>query len=100
MSAWPLLGRSPKASSLQRLPWTLSPIGEPLAHHQITRSHWLKAAQRHAVGAGFDAVLTGLASWAGQAFDRATVSLPAGFATSVSEPGFEGLRRGARVLSA
>ena len=100
MSAWPLLGRSPKASSLQRLPWTLSPIGEPLAHHQITRSHWLKAAQRHAVGAGFDAVLTGLASWAGQAFDRATVSLPAGFATSVSEPVFEGLRRGARVLSA
>jgi serine/threonine-protein kinase HipA len=100
MSTWPLLGRSPKASSLQRLSWTLSPTGEPLAHHQITRSHWLKAAQRHAIGAGFDAVVAGLSSWAGQAIDRAAASLPAGFAASVSEPVFEGLRRGARALSA
>ncbi|MFI4930614.1 MAG: HipA domain-containing protein [Burkholderiales bacterium] len=100
MSAWPLVGRSPRASSQQRLPWTLSPTGEPMAHHQITRSHWLKAAQRHAVGAGFDAVLAGLARWCAQAVDTVAASLPAGFASSVSEPVFEGLRRGARVLSA
>ena len=100
MSAWPLLGHSPKASSLKRLPWTLSPTGEPMAHHQITRAHWLEAAQRHAVGAGFDAILAGIASWVGTAIDSAAASLPAGFATSVSEPVFEGLRRGARVLSA
>ena len=81
MSAWPLVGRSPKASSLQRLRWALSPSGEPLAHHQITPTHWLKAARRHAVGAGFDAVLAGLSSWAGQAIERATASLPAGFAS-------------------
>jgi len=100
MSAWPLLGRSPRASSLQRLPWALSPTGEVLAHHQITRQHWLRAARRHAVGAGFDAVLSGLAQWAGPAIDRAAASLPAGFASSVSEPVFDGLRRGARVLAA
>ncbi|HEY6511296.1 MAG TPA: HipA domain-containing protein [Burkholderiaceae bacterium] len=99
MSSWPLLGRSPKASSLQRLPWTLSPTGEALAHHQVTRAHWLKAAQRHALGAGFDAVVAGLAQWAEQAIDSTAAALPAGFATSVSEPVFEGLRRGARALS-
>jgi len=100
MSAWPLFGRTPKAASLKRLAWTLSPTGEPLAHHQITRQHWLKAAQRHAVGAGFDAVVAGLAHWAGPAIDRVAASLPRGFPPSVSEPVFEGLRRGARVLSA
>jgi len=100
MSSWPLLGRSPKASSLLRLPWTLSPSGEALTHHQITRAHWLKAAQRHALGAGFDAVVAGLAQWTGPAIDSAAASLPAGFASSVSEPVFEGLRRGARALSA
>ncbi|HEY2977253.1 MAG TPA: HipA domain-containing protein, partial [Burkholderiaceae bacterium] len=75
MSAWPLLGRSPKASSLKRLAWTLSPTDEALAHHQIARSHWLKAAQRHAVGAGFDAIVTGIASWVEQAIDRTAASL-------------------------
>ncbi len=100
MSSWPLLGRSPKASSLQRLPWTLSPAGDALTHHQITRAHWLGAARRHALGAGFDAVVAGLAQWTGQAIDSAAASLPAGFASSVSEPVFEGLRRGARALSA
>mgnify|MGYP003693948487 CR=1 FL=1 len=39
------------------------------------------------------------ASWAEQAIDRAAASLPAGFASSVSVPVFEGLRRGARALS-
>jgi len=100
LSSWPLLGRSPKASSLQRLPWTLSPTGEALAHHQITRAHWLQAARRHALGTGFDAVLAGLAQWAGQAIDRTAALLPAGFAASVSEPVFEGLRHGARALPA
>jgi len=100
MSAWPLLGRAPKASSLRRLVWTLPPVDEPLTHHQIARPHWLKAAQRHALGAGFDAIVTGIASWVEQAIDRAAASLPAGFASSVSEPVFEGLRRGARALSA
>ncbi|HSW27214.1 MAG TPA: HipA domain-containing protein, partial [Burkholderiaceae bacterium] len=100
LSSWPLLGRSPRASSLQRLPWTLSPAGDALTHHQITRAHWLEAARRHALGAGFDAVVAGLAQWAGPAIDNAAASLPAGFASSVSEPVFEGLRRGARALSA
>ncbi|HSW22638.1 MAG TPA: HipA domain-containing protein [Burkholderiaceae bacterium] len=100
MSSWPLLGRSPKASSLQRLPWTLSPAGDALTHHQITRAHWLGAARRHALGAGFDAVVAGLAEWIGPAIDSAAASLPTGFASSVSEPVFEGLRRGARALSA
>jgi hypothetical protein len=39
------------------------------------------------------------ASWAEQAIDRAAASLPAGFASSVSVPVFEGLRGGARALS-
>jgi len=99
MSAWPLLGRSPSAVSRKRLPWTLSPTGEPLAHHQVTRQHWLQAAQRHAVGAGFDAVLTGLAGWATRAIHSVAALLPAGFPSSVSEPVFEGLLRSARVLS-
>ena len=98
LSTWPLLGRAPKASSLQRLPWTLSPTGEPLAHQQITRAHWLRAARRHAVGAGFEAVLAGLAQWTERAIDAVAATLPAGFPVSVSEPVFEGLRRGARVL--
>ena len=71
-----------------------------LTHHQITRVHWLAAARRHALGAAFDAVVAGLAQWTGQAIDSAAASLPAGFASSVSEPVFEGLRRGARALSA
>jgi serine/threonine-protein kinase HipA len=100
MSAWPLLGRAPSTASLKRLPWTLSPTSEPLAHHQVTRQHWLQAARRHAVGAGFDTVLAGLASWAAQAIDSVAGLLPAGFPLSVSESVFEGLRRGARALSA
>ena len=99
MSTWPLLGRSPGAASLKRLPWTLSPAGESLAHHQVTRAHWLQAARRHAVGAGFDAVLSGLSQWAGRAIDSVAARLPAGFPTSVSEPVFEGVRRGAKLLS-
>jgi hypothetical protein len=43
--------------------------------------------------------VAGLAQWAGPAIDSAAASLPAGFAASVSEPVFEGLRRGARTLS-
>jgi hypothetical protein len=39
-------------------------------------------------------------SWVEQAIECAAVSLPAGFASSVSKPVFEGLRRGARALSA
>jgi serine/threonine-protein kinase HipA len=100
MSAWPLLGRAPKAVSMKRLPWTLSPTGEPLSHHQITRTHWLKAAQRHAVGAGFDAVLTGLAGWTERAVADVAATLPAGFPASVSEPVFEGVRRSALALGA
>jgi len=45
-------------------------------------------------------VLAGLAQWAGQAIDRTAALLPAGFAASVSEPVFEGLRHGARALPA
>jgi hypothetical protein len=52
------------------------------------------------VGAGFDTVLAGLASWAAQAIDSVAGLLPAGFPLSVSESVFEGLRRGARALSA
>jgi len=99
MSAWPLLGRAPKASSLRRLPWTLSPNGAAMAHHEITRAHWLGAAKRHAVGDGFAAVLDGLADWAGRAIDGVASALPAGFPSSVSDPVFEGVRRGARTLS-
>jgi len=99
LSAWPLLGRSPKPSSLQRLPWTLSPSGAPLAHHQVHRMHWLQAARRHAVGAGFDAVLDGIAHWVPQAIERACAALPPDFPSSVSEPVFDGLQRGVRRLS-
>jgi len=99
MSAWPLLGRSPSTMSLKRLHWTLSPAGERLAHHQVTRQLWLQAARRHAVGAGFGAVLDGLADWTVRAIETAATALPEGFPPSVSEPIFEGLRRGARALS-
>ena len=44
--------------------------------------------------------LASIASPVEQAIDRAAASLPTGFASSVSEPVFEGLRRGARALSA
>jgi serine/threonine-protein kinase HipA len=99
MSAWPLLGRAPSAASLKRLPWTLSPNGEPMAHHHVTRRHWLQVARRQGVGAGFDAVLGGLAAWADRATQAVADQLPAGFARSVSEPVFEGMRRGAQRLS-
>jgi len=99
ISAWPVLGRTPSAASLKRLPWTLSPIGDPLTHHEITRQHWLQAARRHAVGAGFEGVLSGLAHWADRAIGSVVAHLPVGFPPSVSGPVFDGLRRGAQLLA-
>ena len=99
MSAWPLLGRTPSPASLKRLPWTLPLRDEDLAHHRVTRHHWLDAARRHALGAGFDAVLAGLAWWTPSAIDAVAAQLPSEFPQSVSLPVFEGLRRTARLLS-
>lgn len=100
MSAWPLLGRQPSVASLRRLPFGLSTDGVPMGHHEITRAAWQRAARRHALGAGFDAVLDGLAAWAEPAIERASAELPDGFPTSVSGAVFEGVRRSARVLAA
>jgi hypothetical protein len=52
------------------------------------------------VGAGFDAVLTGLAGWTERAVADVAATLPAGFPASVSEPVFEGVRRSALALGA
>lgn len=100
MSAWPVLGRQPSAASLRRLTFGLSPDGMPTSHHDITRTAWQRAAQRHALGAGFDAVLDGLAAWADPAIERVAAELPDGFPPSVSASVFEGVRRSARALAA
>ena len=99
MSAWPLLGRTPAPASLKRLPWTLSPLGEALAHHQVTLQDWHRAARRHALGIRFEAVLAGLVAWAQPAIDAVAADMPSGFPHSVSDSVFEGLRRSARALS-
>jgi len=99
MSAWPLLGRSPALASLRRLPWTLSLAGAPLAHQQIHGGHWLRVARQHAVGAGFEAVLSGLREWAARATETVAARLPEGFPRSVSEPVLEGVRRCAQALA-
>ncbi len=99
MSAWPVLGRQPSAASLRRLPFGLSSDGVPMAHHAFTRATWQRAAQRHALGAGFDAVLDGLCAWAEPAIERVSAELPDGFPASVSGAVFEGVRRSARVLA-
>jgi hypothetical protein len=52
------------------------------------------------LGASFDAVLSGLATWAERAIDRVAAELPERFPSSVSGPIFEGLRGSARVLGA
>jgi serine/threonine-protein kinase HipA len=99
MSAWPVLGRQPKAASLRRLLFGLSPDGTPTAHADITRAAWQRVARQQALGAGFDAVLQGLSTWAERAIERVAAELPEGFPTSVSGPVFEGVRRTARALA-
>ena len=100
MSAWPLVGSQPSAASLRRLPFGLSPDGVPKGHHELTRAAWQDAARRHALGAGFHAVLDGLAAWAEPAIERVSAELPDAFPASVSGAVFEGVRRCARVLAA
>jgi len=100
MSAWPVMGRHPSPASLKRLSLGLSPDGRPASHGSVTRQAWQHAAQRHALGASFDAVLSGLATWAEPAIERVTAELPDRFPASVSGPVFEGLRRSARLLGA
>jgi serine/threonine-protein kinase HipA len=100
MSAWPVLGRQPSSASLKRLPLGLSPDGQPVTHDGVTRLVWQRAAQRHALGAGFDAVLNGMATWAERAIERVSAELPERFPTSVSGPVFDGLRRSAGLLAA
>jgi serine/threonine-protein kinase HipA len=99
MSAWPLVGRQPSPASLRRLPVGLSPDGQAIGHDGVTLQAWQRAARRHALGAGFDAVLSGLAAWAERAVERVSAELPERFPTSVSGPIFDGLRRCARVLA-
>jgi serine/threonine-protein kinase HipA len=98
MSAWPVMGRHPSPQSLARLTYGLSPDGQPTGHAAIKRQAWLRVAQRQALGASFDAVLGGLASWSERAIERVSAALPERFPNSVSGPVFEGLRRCARVL--
>jgi serine/threonine-protein kinase HipA len=100
MSAWPVVGRQPSPASLKRLPLGLSPDGRPIGHDGVTLQAWRGAAQRHALGSSFDAVLSGLAAWTERAIERVSAELPDRFPTSVSGPVFEGLRRSARVLAA
>jgi serine/threonine-protein kinase HipA len=100
MSAWPVMGRHPSPASLRRLSLGLSPDGKPMSHDGVTLQAWQRAAQRHALGGSFDAVLSGLATWAERAIDRVAAELPERFPSSVSGPIFEGLRRSARVLGA
>lgn len=98
MSAWPVVGRSPAPASLRRLRFGLSPHGEALSHDQLTLAQWLDAARRSSMGAGFVAVLAGLAGWAERATDAVAAELPRDFPASVSGPVLEGVRRSARVL--
>jgi serine/threonine-protein kinase HipA len=100
MSAWPVLGRAPSASSLKRLPWALSPARSALTHHQATPAQWRDAARRQALGASFGTVLDGLAAWTDRAIDSVSAQLPAGFPHAVSDAIFDGLRRGARAFAA
>ena len=100
MSAWPVLGRHPSAASLKRLPLGLSPEGTPLGHDGVTLQAWQRAARRHALGASFDAVLSGLAAWAERAVEQVSAELPERFPSSVSGPVFDGLRRSAQRLAA
>jgi serine/threonine-protein kinase HipA len=100
MSAWPVLGRAPSASSLKRLPWALAPARAALMHHQATPAQWRAAARRHALGASFGAVLDGLVAWTDRAIDSVSAQLPAGFPHAVSDAIFDGLRRGARAFAA
>jgi serine/threonine-protein kinase HipA len=100
MSAWPLLGRHPSPASLKRLSLGLSPDGKAMAHDAVTRQAWQRSAQRHALGASFDGVLDGLASWTERAIEQVSAELPERFPSSVSGPVFEGLRRCARALAA
>lgn len=99
MSAWPVVGRHPSPASLRRLPLGLTPDGKPIGHDGVTRQAWQRAAQRHALGSSFDAVLSGLATWAERAIDRVATGLPERFPSSVSGPVFEGVRRSARLLT-
>ena len=100
MSAWPVLGNTPSAASLKRLPWALSPARSPLAHHQATPALWRDAARRHALGAPFESVLSGLVAWTERAIDSVSAQLPAGYPHAVSDAIFDGLRRGARAFAA
>jgi serine/threonine-protein kinase HipA len=99
MSAWPLLGRTPSPASFKRLPWAWPPDGTARLHHEITPALWRGVARHQAIGAHFDAVLDGLASWTERAIDAVSAQLPAGFPGSLSHTVFEGLRRSARTLA-
>jgi serine/threonine-protein kinase HipA len=99
MSAWPVLGRHPSAASLQRLRLGLSPSGAVLSHDQVTLARWQDAARRSSMGAGFAAVIDGLARWTDNAIETVAAELPRDFPASVSGAVFDGLRRSARALS-
>ncbi len=100
MSAWPLVGRSPSAASLERLRFAQPPAGAgtPAVYAGLTRAVWLQAARAHALGRDIAAVIDGLAAWTERAVDTVAAELPPGFPSSVSEPVFAGLRRSARQL--
>jgi serine/threonine-protein kinase HipA len=101
LSAWPILGRTPKADSIGRLHLALPPVESigPTRHDAMTRQQWLDAARRLSLGEGIAAVLDGLAAWTPQAIERVTGELPKGFPASVAESVFAGLRRCAVVLA-
>lgn len=101
MSAWPILGRTPKPASTARLRLALPPTADPAAmsHDAVTRQTWLDAARRLALGAELTAVIDGLSAWTEQAVARVEAELPPGFPASVSGPVFAGLRRCAVALA-
>jgi len=101
LSAWPILGHTPKANSIGRLHLALPPVESigPTRHDAMTRQQWLDAARRLSLGEGIAAVLEGLAAWTPQAIERVTGELPKGFPASVAESVFAGLRRCAVVLA-
>lgn len=101
LSAWPILGRSPKASSIGRLHLALPPVESSgtVRHDAMSRRQWLDAARRLSLGAEITSVLDGLAAWTPQAIDRVTGELPAAFPASVAESIFAGLKRSAVALT-
>ena len=100
MSAWPLLGRSPSAASLERLRFAQPPAGAgtPAAYSGLTRAAWLQAAKVNALGRDIVSVIDGLTAWTEHAIDTVATELPPDFPLSVSEAVFAGLRRSARRL--